>query len=79
MPTGSPFAAFKIRAVPVNVNFRYVERELQYLLDDSDSVALVVHGQFAARVGAVLDQCPRLRHVIVVDDGSEATLPGPVD
>ena len=28
------FAAFKIRAVPVNVNYRYVEDELRYLLDE---------------------------------------------
>ncbi|MCU0669257.1 MAG: AMP-binding protein, partial [Myxococcota bacterium] len=26
---------FKLRAVPVNVNFRYVEDELRYLLDDA--------------------------------------------
>ena len=35
-------AAFKLRAVPINVNYRYVERELRYLFDDADLVALVV-------------------------------------
>jgi fatty-acyl-CoA synthase len=68
-------AAFKVRAVPVNVNYRYVERELQYLFEDSDSVALVVHRRFVPRVEAVLDQCPLLRHVVVVDDDSDATVP----
>src|SRR5690606_34694625 len=34
-------ACFKIRAVPINVNFRYVEDELRYLLDDSQSVAVL--------------------------------------
>ena len=29
-------AAFKARAVPINVNYRYVESELRYLLDDAD-------------------------------------------
>jgi acyl-CoA synthetase (AMP-forming)/AMP-acid ligase II len=29
-------AAFKLRAVPINVNYRYVEDELRYLLDDAD-------------------------------------------
>ena len=29
-------AAFKIRAVPVNVNFRYVDEELDYLFGDAD-------------------------------------------
>src|SRR6476646_4007018 len=36
-------AAFKIRAVPINVNYRYVEDELQYLFDDADAVAVVFH------------------------------------
>ena len=73
------FAAFKVRAVPVNVNYRYVERELQYLLENSDSVALVVHRQFLPRIAAVIDRCPRLRHVLVVDDDTDATLEGSVD
>ena len=29
-------ACFKIRAVPININHRYVAGELEYLLDDSD-------------------------------------------
>ena len=32
-------AACKIRAVPINVNYRYVEEELGYLFDDADLVA----------------------------------------
>jgi len=35
-------AAFKLRAVPVNLNYRYTVDELRYLVDDS-GVALVVH------------------------------------
>ena len=37
------FAAYKLRAVPINVNYRYVEDELRYLFDNADLVALV-HG-----------------------------------
>ena len=40
-------AAYKIRAVPINVNYRYVEAELTYLFDDADLVALIVNDQFA--------------------------------
>src|SRR5438128_9196762 len=29
-------AAFKLRAVPINVNYRYVADELSYLFDDAD-------------------------------------------
>ena len=40
-------AAYKLRAVPVNVNCRYVEPELAYLYDDADLVALVYHRALA--------------------------------
>ena len=40
-------AAFKLRAVPINVNYRYVEDELRYLLDDADAAAIVFHREFA--------------------------------
>src|SRR5215510_3854327 len=36
-------AAFKLGAVPINVNYRYVEDELRYLLDDADARAVVFH------------------------------------
>jgi acyl-CoA synthetase (AMP-forming)/AMP-acid ligase II len=63
-------AAFKLRAVPVNINHRYVERELVHLFDDADLVALVVHGAFTERVANVVSSIPSLRHVVVVDDGT---------
>ena len=37
------FAAFKFRGVPVNVNYRYLDEELWYLLDNSDAEALFFH------------------------------------
>ena len=64
-------AAFKIRSVPININYRYVADELVYLFDNADLVALVVEASFAPVVAATLDRLPRLRHVIVVDDGSD--------
>lgn len=62
--------AFKLRAVPINVNFRYVEDELTYVLGDSESEVLVFQGAFADRVAAIRDRLPRLRALIQVDDGS---------
>jgi acyl-CoA synthetase (AMP-forming)/AMP-acid ligase II len=44
------FAAQKLGAVPVNVNYRYVGAELAYLLDNSDATVLVFHDDFAATV-----------------------------
>jgi acyl-CoA synthetase (AMP-forming)/AMP-acid ligase II len=62
-------AAFKLRAVPINVNFRYVEDELRYLFDNADLCALVVDRSLAARAANVRGEVPGLRHVVVVDDG----------
>ena len=63
-------AAYKLRAVPVNVNYRYVEAELRYLFDNADLVALVHDAQFTSRIAAVRDALPMLRHLIAIDDGS---------
>ena len=64
------FAAYKLRAVPVNVNYRYVEAELRYLFDNADLVALVHDAQYAPRIAAVRESLPMLRHLIAIDDGS---------
>jgi acyl-CoA synthetase (AMP-forming)/AMP-acid ligase II len=67
-------AAFKLRAVPVNVNYRYVEEELRYLLDDSDARAVIFDRTFAPKLLAVQDQLPELAVYLTVDDGSDADL-----
>ncbi len=36
------YAAFKMRGVPINVNYRYTDNELLYLLENSDSEVLVL-------------------------------------
>lgn len=63
-------AAFKLRASPVNINFRYVEEELRYLFDDADLVALVYHREFASRVAAVAGSVASLGTFIEVEDAS---------
>ncbi len=63
-------AAYKIRAVPINVNYRYVEDELLYLADNGDFVAIVHDAQFAPRLLNVRDRLPLLKHFIAIDDGS---------
>ncbi|HTN99744.1 MAG TPA: AMP-binding protein, partial [Microthrixaceae bacterium] len=47
------FAAFKVRAATVNVNYRYLRAELEYLFDNSDSEAVVFHAEFAERLDSV--------------------------
>src|SRR4051812_1853585 len=63
-------ACFKIRAVPINVNYRYVEDELAYLFNDADVVALLVDTEFSARIDAIRSRTPLLRHVITVGTGA---------
>ncbi|MEU0238143.1 acyl-CoA synthetase [Nocardiopsis sp. NPDC006198] len=57
-------------AVPVNVNYRYVAGELRHVLADSHAVALIAEDSLASTVEAVLPDLPRLRHVVLVSDGS---------
>jgi acyl-CoA synthetase (AMP-forming)/AMP-acid ligase II len=64
------WAVFKLRAVWININFRYVEDELRYLFSNADLVALVHERQFSPRVATLLPDLPALRHVIVIDDDS---------
>ena len=49
----SMLACFKLRAVPINVNHRYVAGELRYLLDNCGAVG-VVHGPQHAEVLATV-------------------------
>lgn len=63
-------AAYKIRAVPINVNFRYVEQELRHLFDDADAVGVVFHRQFAPRVEAIRGDLPQVRWWLAADDPS---------
>jgi acyl-CoA synthetase (AMP-forming)/AMP-acid ligase II len=63
-------AAYKVRAVPVNVNYRYVEEELRYLFDNADLKAVVYDRELAPRIAAVRESLPVLKHLIHVDDGA---------
>ncbi|MEV7431109.1 acyl-CoA synthetase [Nocardioides sp. NPDC092400] len=73
-------ASYRARATAVNVNYRYVEEELAYLLADSAATALVYHAEFAPRVAAVRERLPQLRVLVQVADGSgNELLPGAVD
>src|SRR3954471_6964740 len=63
-------AGYRARVAPFNVNYRYVEEELLYLLTDARTRALVYHAGFVDRIGSVPDRLPDLRGLIQVPDGS---------
>ena len=72
-------AIFKIRAVMVNVNYRYVPAELEYLLDNSDSVAVIHERRYSDVLEQVLPKIPGVRHCLVVEDGTDGPDPSVPD
>jgi acyl-CoA synthetase (AMP-forming)/AMP-acid ligase II len=71
----SIYAGFKASMVPVNVNYRYREEELLYLLDNADAEVVVVHEDFAPVLSRIQDRLPQLRATLVVFDRDEGDLP----
>jgi fatty-acyl-CoA synthase len=73
-------AAFKARCVSVNVNFRYVADELEYLFRNAGAKAVIYHARFAPLLAQVRDCLPGLQVLLqVADDSGEDLLPGAVD
>lgn len=62
-------AALKLRAAPINVNYRYVAEELGYLFDNADLDALVYQRNLADRVRAALPRRPAMRELLWVAAG----------
>jgi len=67
-------ASYKLRAVAVNINYRYVDTELRYLITEAELVALVHDRQFSARVAGLLPDYPAIGAVLAIDDGSDVPL-----
>jgi 3-oxocholest-4-en-26-oate---CoA ligase len=65
-------ACYKIRAVPLNINFRYVGDELAYLLENGDVTSLVFDRVLAPHVASLPRRPARLQSLIVREDGSKA-------
>ncbi len=72
--------AFKARAAPFNVNYRYVAGELRALLADSRARVVVYHAEFAPDLATVLPELETVELLVqVADDSGEALLPGAVE
>jgi 3-oxocholest-4-en-26-oate---CoA ligase len=61
-------ACFKIRAVPVNVNYRYLAGELEYLYRDARLTGLVFHGRFAPAVAEALGAMAETKVLLEVSE-----------
>jgi fatty-acyl-CoA synthase len=76
----SMLASFQARVAPFNVNYRYVEEELIYLLDNSACRALVYHATFAPTLAAIRDKLPQLEVLVqLADESGNELLDGAVD
>jgi acyl-CoA synthetase (AMP-forming)/AMP-acid ligase II len=69
------FGAFKARAIPINVNYRYVAHELEYLFDNSDSEVVVFERGFAPIVDEIRSRLDKVRDYVVIEDGTDHPTP----
>lgn len=69
------FGAYKVRALPVNINYRYLGDELEHLLRDSGCEVLVFHRDFAERVVELTERVDGLKLLVSVG-GDGPTVPG---
>ncbi len=70
------FATFKVRAIPANVNFRYMESELAYLIDNADLDLLLYPTSLADRIADAVVRANRAPVLVAIDDGVGELVPG---
>jgi len=63
-------ACFKLRAVPVNVNYRYVEEELSYIFENADLIACIHNREFIPHISSIKSAVPVMHTFVYVDDDS---------
>jgi len=66
------YGCLKARAVPININYKYLRDELAYLYDNADCVAAIIAPEHVGAVEAL--ELPSLKHVIVLGDEYDAAL-----
>ncbi len=66
-------AAFKASLVHVNVNYRYIDHELIYLIDNSDASVVIYQSEFQSHVDAIRGELPDVKLWLSVNDGKESS------
>lgn len=69
-------AAFKLRAVPINVNTRYTDAELRYLIDDAEPSVIIHDPDLGQRIDAALLDRADQPALLVRGEPYEAALAG---
>ena len=62
-------AVFKARLVHVNVNYRYIDDELVYLMDNADASVCIYAAEFAPHIAKIKTRLPLVKQWVEVDDG----------
>ncbi|MEL7030704.1 MAG: acyl-CoA synthetase [Pseudomonadota bacterium] len=65
-------ASFKSRLTHVNVNYRYLDDELVYIIDNSDSTVVLYDIEFRDNVVRVKDRLPKVKIWVEVGGGADA-------
>ncbi|MDX6278886.1 MAG: 3-oxocholest-4-en-26-oate---CoA ligase [Nocardioidaceae bacterium] len=68
------YGCFKARAVPININYKYLHEELAYVYDNADCVFAVVAAKHVPAVRAL--DLPKLRGMLTIGEEYEAALAG---
>ena len=71
--------AFKARLTPFNVNYRYVDEELLYLLNNASTKALIFHSSLAEHVESIRADVPTLELLLQVRDDDRPLVDGAID
>ena len=64
-------ALAKLGAVMVPINVRYQVADLEYVLNDSDAVGIVIHTEFAGTFSEAKSKLPNLRTVFKIGPGAD--------
>ena len=64
------WATLKIRALYININFRYVADELAYIFDNADLKAVILQSQYLPLLSQLSVSLSKLEHVLVIDDSA---------
>lgn len=71
--------AYKCRAAPFNVNYRYVDEELIYLLNNASTKVLIFHSSLAHHVESIREHVPSLELLLQVEDDDAPTIRGAIN
>ena len=65
------FGTVKARAVFAAMNYRLAGPEMQFVLDDSDSVVLFVSEDYYDMIDQIKADCPKLKTIIAIEGGRQ--------